>query len=373
LITLAIRCLFLPGFEIGLKFYVTPQWDKLIQYEVWCDAAVQTFFTLSCSYGGLNTLSSYNNFRQNIMRDAILISIINFLTSLLAGFVIFGFMGYLSSITHQDLTDIFQSGQGLAFVVYPYALTTIKGAPIWSFIFFLMMITLGIDTSMGSVETSITCILDFFPSLRKVQFKRCALVNSVFLFYFICGVIFCFGNGIYLMNWCFVYVGDWAILLGGFLECIIVAWFYGLRNFQKDIDCMLGEQKSYVKYTWWILWGFITPVTCLTITIITLANIKMLTFDDYEFPKWSLVLGILLTSSSIVGFFGWMLYEIFDTLFVKKKHFWTLIKPDFEAYQPEKEENRKLVRIARGLEAIKETSMIDVSFIDFKNNYHNFN
>lgn len=82
------------------------------------------------------------------LRTAIIIPIANCLTSFFAGFVIFAYMGYLSEITGQDISDFIQAGQGLAFVVYPYAVTTIPGAPFWSIMFFFMMILLGIDSAV---------------------------------------------------------------------------------------------------------------------------------------------------------------------------------------------------------------------------------
>ncbi len=351
----------LPGADIGIKFYTTPNWEKLGEIQVWSDAAIQIFFTLSCSYGGINTLASYNKFNHNIMRDSIIIPLANCLTSFFAGFVIFGYMGYLSKITHQDISDVIQAGQGLAFVVYPYALTTLAGGPFWSFMFFLMMITLGVDTTMTCVETSITSIFDSFPSLKKVRCKKYTLINSLMLFYFLCGIMFCFGSGTYLMEWFFQYVGDWAVLIGGFFECIIVAWFYGLRNFQNDIDCMIGKKSRWINYVWWMLWAFITPLTCLLLTIMTFVNLKFLTLGDYVYPQWSFVLGLVMTSSSLIGFFGWMVYEICDTVFIKKKPFLTLFSPDFEAYQPELKENCKLVRIARGLEPVGDSDAVEVS------------
>ena len=69
----------------------------------------------------MSTLSSYNKFNSNILRDAIIIPFANCLTSFFAGFVIFAYMGYLSKITGQDIGNIIQAGQGLAYVVYPYA------------------------------------------------------------------------------------------------------------------------------------------------------------------------------------------------------------------------------------------------------------
>jgi solute carrier family 6 amino acid transporter-like protein 5/7/9/14 len=58
----------LPGADIGLKYYLTPNIKRLKDIHVWQDAATQIFFTLSVSYGGLLTFSSYNSFNAPIFR-----------------------------------------------------------------------------------------------------------------------------------------------------------------------------------------------------------------------------------------------------------------------------------------------------------------
>jgi solute carrier family 6 amino acid transporter-like protein 5/7/9/14 len=58
----------LEGAGKGILYYVQPEWDRLIEIDVWADAATQIFFSLSICMGGVITLSSYNPFRNNCLK-----------------------------------------------------------------------------------------------------------------------------------------------------------------------------------------------------------------------------------------------------------------------------------------------------------------
>ena len=85
LFTLLGRGVTLPGAINGIMFYITPQWGELLNIKVWYAAVTQSFFSLSVGFGALFTYSSYNDFKHNVYRDALIISFADTFTSLLAG------------------------------------------------------------------------------------------------------------------------------------------------------------------------------------------------------------------------------------------------------------------------------------------------
>lgn len=51
-------------------------------------------------------------------------------------------------------------GTGLAFIVYTRAVASIPAAPLWSVLFFLMLITLGLDSEVSNRLTACRSHLD---------------------------------------------------------------------------------------------------------------------------------------------------------------------------------------------------------------------
>lgn len=87
------------GFSKGITdFYMTADWDRLFSdFQVWVDAFTQIFYSLGVGVGSQLLLCSYNKFNNNCHRDAWLIALGNSLTSIYAGFIVFGTLGVLAT------------------------------------------------------------------------------------------------------------------------------------------------------------------------------------------------------------------------------------------------------------------------------------
>lgn len=296
LIVLLVRAATLPGYMDGIQFYLTPQWDKLKSPTVWGDAAIQIFFSLSPCWGGLITLASYNKFTNNCYRDAFVVSIGNCLTSFFAGFVIFGIIGFMAHELGVPVENVAVQGAGLAFVAYPEAVARLPLSPVWSILFFAMLLTLGLGTQFTILTTIITTITDDFPALRGKNFKWALLVSCLVMFGV--GLSMATKGGMYVLQMMDSYSSTFSALMVGMVEVVVVTWIYGVDNFLDDIKMMLGFYP-YPRVLWKYVWKYLMPCVVMVILAFTWIDQKPAQYGDYVFPSWANAIGWVLSFSSV--------------------------------------------------------------------------
>ncbi|XP_073848673.1 serotonin transporter [Musca autumnalis] len=306
LIILLIRGVSLPGADEGIKYYLTPEWHKLKNSRVWIDAASQIFFSLGPGFGTLLALSSYNKFHNNCYRDALITSSINCLTSFLAGFVIFSVLGYMAHVQKTTIDRVGLEGPGLVFIVYPEAIATMSGSVFWSIIFFLMLITLGLDSTFGGLEAMITALCDEYP--RSIGRRRELFVLLLLAGIFLCALPTMTYGGVFLVNFLNVYGPGLAILFVVFVEAAGVFWFYGVERFSSDVEMMLGKKPGLF---WRICWTYISPVFLLAIFIFSFLGYEEMLGTEYKYPLWSIKVGWAVTCSSVMCIPMYMIYKFF--------------------------------------------------------------
>uniref|UniRef100_A0A7N5KKG8 Transporter n=1 Tax=Ailuropoda melanoleuca TaxID=9646 RepID=A0A7N5KKG8_AILME len=274
--------------------------------KVWIDAATQIFFSLGAGFGVLIAFASYNKFDNNCYRDALLTSTINCVTSFVSGFAIFSILGYMAHEHKVNIEDVATEGAGLVFILYPEAISTLSGSTFWAVVFFIMLLALGIDSSMGGMEAVITGLADDFQVLKRHRkLFTFAVTFGTFLL-----ALFCITKGgVYVLTLLDTFAAGTSILFAVLMEAIGVSWFYGVDRFSNDIQQMMGFKPGLY---WRLCWKFVSPAFLLFVVVVSVIDFKPLNYDDYVFPLWAnwVGWGIALSSMALVP--AYSIYKFFS-------------------------------------------------------------
>uniref|UniRef100_A0A8D2DTR1 Sodium- and chloride-dependent GABA transporter 2 n=1 Tax=Sciurus vulgaris TaxID=55149 RepID=A0A8D2DTR1_SCIVU len=302
LVVLLIRGVTLPG---AAQEFI--QFSCLLPLQVWMDAGTQIFFSFAICLGCLTALGSYNKYHNNCYRDCIALCFLNSGTSFVAGFAIFSILGFMSQEQGVPISEVAESGPGLAFIAYPRAVVMLPFSPLWACCFFFMVVLLGLD--ILCVESLVTALVDMYPRMFRKKNRREILILAVSVISFLVGLVMLTEGGMYVFQLFDYYAASGICLLFvAIFESLCVAWVYGARRFYDNIEDMIGYRPwPLIKYCWL----FFTPAVCMATFLFSLIKYTPLTYNKkYTYPWWGDALGWLLALSSMVCIPAWSFYKL---------------------------------------------------------------
>ncbi|KAG7483755.1 hypothetical protein MATL_G00041620 [Megalops atlanticus] len=298
LVTLLINNVQLPGALTGIKFFIIPEWEKLKSLEVWVNAAAQIFNSIGIGFGSLMAMSSYNAFNNSVLKDTLTIAIVNSLTSIFAGFVIFSAFGYMSHLQNIPVSNIAVDGPGLVFVVYPQAFVTMPVAPLWAVLFFFMLLCLGLDSQFAMVEVMVTSLLDSFGATILKYLKHTeVLVLVVCSTAFLLGIPHVMQVGIYVFQLMDHYTAIVSIMFLAFFEVVAVCWIYGVKRLSQNVVEMTGKKPNIFFI---VCLTVISPLLVLIILVFSVIQFKPARYESYVYPPWAQGIGWIIALASII-------------------------------------------------------------------------
>lgn len=173
MVVLAINSVFTKGGAEGLKFYLIPDVDRLLEAgvtNVIAGAMSQAFFTLSLGIGAMAIFGSYIGKERALMGEAVNVAVLDTFVALSSGLIIFP-----ACFAYGVEPN---SGPSLIFITLPNIFNNMAGGRFWGSLFFVFMTFAAFSTIIAVFENIIACTMDMTGWSRK---KTC-LVNAVALF-----------------------------------------------------------------------------------------------------------------------------------------------------------------------------------------------
>ncbi|MHC4561825.1 MAG: sodium-dependent transporter [Planctomycetota bacterium] len=244
---LTVRGLTLPGASQGLNFFLDPDLSALAKPTTWRWAFGQMFFSMSLAFGVMITYASFLHRKSDINNNATIIGLADVATSFMAGIAVFATIGAMAFATQQagvpvPTENVVTGGPGLTFVAFPYALAQLPYAAWFGAIFFIALLTLGIDSAFSITESVLTAVVD------KTGWHRGATLIVMTVTGFGLGLVFCTRGG---LTWLYaaddLVNGPWGIVLLGMLEALVIGWAYRIARLREHAN----ERSDWKLFGWW--------------------------------------------------------------------------------------------------------------------------
>jgi NSS family neurotransmitter:Na+ symporter len=290
LLIITIRGITLPGALDGIDFYLTPHFSKLASPSVWLAAYAQIFFSLGLAQGIMIVYASHLRKRDDITNNAFITALADGGTAFLAGFAVFSVLGYLSYSTGASIPSIAGSGMGLAFITYPTAISLLPvAASLFGAIFFIALLTFGIDSAFSMVEAVTGGIEEKWGIAKEKSTFLICLIG------FIAGIPFTTGAGIYWINVADHFVSNFGLVFVGLIECMVFGHIMGAEYIRQNVN----ETSDIKLGKWWdYLIKFVAPATLVFIAVASL--IELLNKGYEGLPSGALAAGGFLVLATLI-------------------------------------------------------------------------
>lgn len=261
------------GAADGRSVYLTPDWSRVFESQVWIDAFTQIFFSLSIGFGIMVAYASYLPKQTDIPTSAFLTAVGNCAFSVFAGFAVFAAIGMLAdseglrladfASVRSEIAELESRGQellsadetkrleqlrykaqahdrfesqmsslGLVFKTYPAIITQMGPVtgPVFGVLFFLSLIVAGISSSISIIEAFLCSLSDEFGWARS-RVSACLCGTG-----FLLGLVFCTQAGLFWLDLVDHFITTYALVLVAICESLVVGWLFTSKKLRRHLD-----------------------------------------------------------------------------------------------------------------------------------------
>lgn len=267
----------LDGAADGLNALFTPDWSALGKSEVWMAAYGQIFFSLSVGFGIMVTYASYLKRRSDLTSTAMVVGFANSGFEILAGIGVFSALGFMASIHGVGVSEVVQSGIGLAFIAFPTIVSEAPMGGLLGVLFFGALTFAGFTSLISIVEVIVAGVQDKLGMSRVMS-----TVTVIIPLAAVSLLLFPTTTGLNLLDITDNFVNNFGIVAASLVALILLS--VGLSALPGLRDHVNSVSAFKVGRTWMIFIGGVAVVV-LGYTII--GQITLILTEGYgQMPTW---------------------------------------------------------------------------------------
>ena len=247
-----VYALTLPGASVGIDSLLTPNWNMLLDVNIWLAAFAQIIFSLSMGQAIALTYASYLPENSKLTDNVLIVVASNSTFEICTAFGVFSILGYMSVTGGTPMAQLVTEGTGLVFIVFPM-IFNIMGSigRILAPLLFLAILFAGVTSALGFLEPMLC------STSAKLGWSRRKTATVLSIVGCACSIALTTGISSYLVGIIDTFVNEFGILLLIGVQCIIFAWIYGVEHFIPA----LNESSTFkVGKTWTFIIKYLLPI-----------------------------------------------------------------------------------------------------------------
>ncbi len=253
LVVMAVRVSFMPNAIEGYRFLFSFDFSEAFKPETIMTAIGQAFFSLSVGMGCMVTYASYFKKDNNLVATSFNVSILTLLVSVLAGLVIF------PAVFSAGLEPA--EGPSLVFVTLPEIFKGMPLAPMWSAIFFILVMLASLTSTISFHEV----LTAYFAEEFKLS-RQAAAITTTTISIALSSLTFSKLFGIDYLDIFDKVTANVLMPLGAMFTCVFVIWVLE-RDFMKNELTNYGSLKNRIAPVIVFMLKYITPLLIFYIFI----------------------------------------------------------------------------------------------------------
>lgn len=267
IVALAVNSVSLSGAGEGLKFYLVPDIQRMMDVGVGATivgAMNQSFFTLSLGIGAMAIFGSYIGKDRALLGESVNVAVLDTFVAITSGLIIFP-----ACFTYGVEAD---SGPNLIFITLPNVFNHMPMGQLWGSLFFVFLFFASMSTILAVFENIMACWMD----LTGMSRKKVASINLALMLVLSLPCVLGFnlwagfqpfGDGSTIMDLEDFLVSNIWLPIGSLIYLLFCTSRYGWgwKNFTQEANTGKG-----LKVGNWMRWyvTYLLPIVILAIFLI---------------------------------------------------------------------------------------------------------